>query len=508
MRLVRGNSSHPDRPTSNPPLWESQDQEPSLPPSSKISKPVPDSGAVKAPRESLPPGVRRQSRPAAEKERSPRGWEVTRRGSDFSWTEKGGGEREVPRLGSVVLQGVPCRVVRGRGETGARVAALTRTVRLARGRAAGKPRSGYRPALRGEYEVAIGTGEDNPSHLGRLMGLRIGVGAGRAGAAGGAAHLDGLELLRDSAYFIPHYESSGESARGAGSAEAALRAMGVVQGLLLQEEAVEHAAHSANLPPEVVRTVNLYQKGSCTPEGRPLDECRLDEVWRRIATLSHFHRSRDEVDAFNASHRNQKRGISMIPLKHGGEPGRGGAGETYSAACTVVEIDALSGSVAVLRADLVHDPGPFPSPVSAGLLKRAYLQGLGYLLSEEVSLQPVRSGRGAGGAGGGRYEAPLPSTLPIRLNVEIVRSGEAPEAAEAARFAFSEETCEPALALAVTAYFAVRQAIRAVRKGRGLEEWGFVAAPLTEDIVRQACRPTWPRAGRKQLTNKEDESKI
>jgi xanthine dehydrogenase molybdopterin-binding subunit B len=349
--------------------------------------------------------------------------------------------------------------------------------------------------LRGEYEVAIGTGEDNPSHRGRLMGLRIGFGAGGREGAGASAPLDGLELLRDSAYFIPHYESSSKTARNAPPSEGALRALGVVQGLLMQEEAVEHAAHSAGLSPEAVRTVNLYQKGSFTPEGRVLDDCRLDEVWERIATLSRYQGSREEAEAFNASHRTRKRGVSMIPLKHGGEPGHLGGGESYSAACAVVEIDALSGAVSVLRADLVHDPGTSPNPVSVtGPLKRAYLQGLGYLLSEEVSLQPVRPERSSGSFGAGRYEAPLASALPARLNVEIVRRGEASEGVEAPRFAFSEETCEPALALAVTAYFAARQAIRAARQGRGLEEWCFVPAPLTEDRVRQACRPAGPPA--------------
>jgi len=58
----------------------------------------------------------------------------------------------------------------------------------------------------------------------------------------------------------------------------------------------------------------------------------------------------------------------------------------YTAAVSVVEVDVLTGESTVLSSDIVYDCGDSLSPlIDIGQIEGAFVQGLGYYLSEEVS---------------------------------------------------------------------------------------------------------------------------
>jgi xanthine dehydrogenase/oxidase len=662
-------------------------------------------------------------------------WKINRPGSDFAWTAAGE---------EAVVHGYPCKVVRGRQESGSQlhfymethsclavpaagneivvhpssqspdavhggilatlaipashidvkiervgggyggkttrspwVASATavaawkhsRPVRLAVRRENDSAMIGHRHPLRGDYAVAIATGADNPDHRGRLMGMSTDF-----LSDGGATYdcsfvvMDCIQLRCDSAYMVPNYGTSGDVCRTNKASNGAMRSMGLIQAILVQEDAIEQAAHSIGMLPEDVRGRNLYQQGQLTPFGQVVDYCYLDAVWARIGRISEFDRRRTEVDAFNAANRWKKRGISMIPVKYGsgynlasleqagalidvfdqdgtvlirhggvemgqgiltkiaqiaacelnlpislietsgtdtqivpnpigtgastGTAFNGGAvraacivlrqrleeycltllqvhgrawchskgidfwdqddgwsaevtignqthliwanivkmayndridlsaqvrfaqaggetadsglifkpgaeeavdhftGFTFSAACTEVEIDVLTGETTVLRADVLYDMGQSLNPaIDIGQVEGAFVQGLGYVLTEEVVFQPDGPNRGRLNTDNTwYYKVPATTTIPLIFNVDLFPASEAASGeANPYELFSSKEVGEPPLVLAATAYFAVKHAILAARRDRGRAEWFFLPAPATVQRIREAC---------------------
>lgn len=547
-------------------------------------------------------------------------------------------------------------------------------VRLAVRRENDSAMIGHRHPLFSKYALAIADTID-PDQKGRILGMSTDF-----YADGGATYdcsfvvMDCIQLRSDSAYMVPNYQTSGDVCQTNKASNGAMRSMGLVQGILAQEDAIEMAAHRIGMLPEDVRGKNLYQQGQLTPFGQVVDYCYLDKVWERIAKLSDFDRRRAQVEKFNKKNRWRKRGISMIPIKyasgynaafleqagalvevfdedgsllvrHGGvEMGQGlltkvaqiaahemnlglgfigttgldtqvvpnpistgastgtafnGAavqeacrvlrrriedycldllqqngsawcqqqginfwdypegwtatatvnnkptliwlnvikmanaarvnlssqvrfvqpggeaidsglifkpskrgkpkiteevnhfvGFTFSAACTEVEIDVLTGETTVLRTDIVYDMGKSLNPaIDIGQVEGAYVQGLGYLLTEDVVFQPDGPNAGALNADNTwRYKVPATTTIPLEFNVDLFPRSDAPEVPENPYdLLSSKEVGEPPLVLAITAYFALKHAILAARNDRGHAEWFFLEAPATVQRVREAC---------------------
>jgi len=531
---------------------------------------------------------------------------------------------------------------------------------------------GHRHPLRGEYQIAIATGEDDADRRGLLLGLHTDF-----LADGGSTYdcsfvvMDCIQLRADSAYNIPNYGTSGDVCKTNKASNTAMRSMGLIQAILVQEDAIEKAAREVGMTAEEVRGKNLYRMGDLTPFGQVVDYCYLDKVWERIGRRSDFARRLAEVERFNRANKWTKRGISMIPVKyasgynatfleqagalvevydqdgtvlvrHGGvEIGQGlitkvgqiaarelnvpleligttgtdtqivpnpistgastgtgyngGAvmkacrtlrntletyclkllrengpewcqnqginfwdyaegwratdpktkkliwnniisqaysdrvdlsaqdrfkqqggkaidtglifkpivvklkaqetvnqftGFTFSAACTEVEIDVLTGETTVLRADLVYDMGDSLNPaVDIGQVEGAYVQGLGYVLTEDVVFQPDGANAGTLNSDNTwRYKVPATTTIPLEFNVDLFPRSDAPDVPDNPYdLLSSKEVGEPPLVLAASAFFAVKRAILAAREDRGHSEWFELEAPATVQRVREAC---------------------
>ncbi|MGC2108886.1 MAG: molybdopterin cofactor-binding domain-containing protein [Candidatus Korobacteraceae bacterium] len=529
---------------------------------------------------------------------------------------------------------------------------------------------GHRHAIYGEYAVAIGTGEDNPDHRGRLAGMKTDFWLN-----GGSTYdcsfivMDCIQQRADSAYMVRNWATSGDVCQTNIASSTAFRSMGLVQALLVIEDAIEKAAHEIGMKPEEVRARNLYQMGQLTPCGQVVDYCYMTEVWERMRRRADFTRREAEVKTFNEANRWRKRGISMIPVKYGsgynltsleqagalveayqqdgtvlvrqggveigqglmikvaqvaakelniplalievadtdtqvvpnpistgastgsgfnaaavkracrqlrdrledfclgvlrnnpsscvqqhlnfwdypdgwrseitvnGETGalwkyvvkaaynarldlsaqvrfqQGGGtatdtglvmkphvpletvnqftGFTYSAACTEVEIDVLTGETTVLRADVLYDMGTSLNPaIDIGQVEGAFIQGLGYVLSEDVVFQPDGPNKGALNSDNTwRYKMPASTSIPIEFNVDLFPRSDYPVQIPENPYDLysSKEVGEPPLVLAITAYFALKHAVLAARKDRGHDEWYYLEAPATVQRVQQAC---------------------
>jgi xanthine dehydrogenase/oxidase len=550
----------------------------------------------------------------------------------------------------------------------------SRPVRVAIRRENDSAMIGHRHPVVGDYVAAIGTGADNPDHRGKLMGLSTDF-----RLDGGATYdcsfvvSDCLQLRCDTAYLVQNYATSSDVAQTNKASNGAFRSMGLIQGMLVQEDAIEQAGHSIGMLAEDVREKNLYQIGNATPFGEVLAYCILPFVWQRLKTSAGFAKRQAAVDAFNAANRWTKRGISMIPIKYGsgynavfleqagslvevydqdgsvlvrhggveigqglmtkvaqiaalalnvpleiirmastdtqvvpnpistgastgtsfnggavrescrqlrarleqfalslldangpewcrknkinfwdhkegwryqyeaksGDPKskttiwhnivvlagknrvnlsaqcrfmeEGGTGSdtnltfhspenqypvnqfndfTFSAACTEVEIDVLTGFTTVLRSDILYDIGDSINPaIDIGQVEGAFVQGLGYVLSEEVIFQPDGPNKGMLNTDNTwRYKLPATTSIPIEMNVDLFPRSDAPGIPDNPNdLLSSKEVGEPPLVLAITAFFAIKHAILSARKDRGHDEWFPLEAPATVQRIREAC---------------------
>jgi len=168
----------------------------------------------------------------------------------------------------------------------------------------------------------------------------------------------------------------------------------------------------------------------------------------------------------------------------------------YGFSISEVEIDVLTGEFAVLRADLYYDAGRSPNPaIDVGQIEGGYVQGLGFVTTEQVLFDDD-----------GRlvtdniwtYKPPCTKTIPIDFRVSLLEHApESLEAQERARLlavAASKSTCEPTLSLGVSAYFAIKRAVReAHRELTARDEWLRMDVPATCQSIQTHCGVTRER---------------
>jgi xanthine dehydrogenase/oxidase len=561
---------------------------------------------------------------------------------------------------------------------------LNHVVRLALPRADDSAMTGKRHPYFGQYQVAIDSGADGLGGKGMLRGWDVSL-WGDGGATYDCSYIvsNCIQLRADNAYYIPNSRSQIDVCRTNTASNSAMRAFGDIQGMLIAETALDHAATAIGMTAEDVRERNLYDRGQVTPYGQALTYCYMRTVWDWAKTKSDFAKRRVAVDAFNAQNRWRKRGITLVPIKYGSgfnltsleqasaivaiykadgsvvvrqsgvESGQGlitkmcqiaaleldvpvelidvekpdtsvvpnptstgastgtqyngmavrkacrklrtrlqkfayellnengaawcqqqgvdfwnaaatggwksaaankrsywanivgaaynarvnlivqasskipggtdptpnltfkpmkdqpqlpgitlsnGAllagevdafmGFTYSAGCSEVELDLLTGEVTILRADIIYDMGFSINPaVDVGQIEGAFVQGIGYVLTEDVTYQtdPSRDDFGRLNSDNTwRYKPPAVTSIPIEMNVHFFPRYDVVQPDPNELFS-SKEVGEPPLVLATSVFLAVKNAIRASRVERNLSPVFDLKAPATVQEVRRAA---------------------
>ncbi|CAH0581385.1 unnamed protein product [Chrysodeixis includens] len=153
---------------------------------------------------------------------------------------------------------------------------------------------------------------------------------------------------------------------------------------------------------------------------------------------------------------------------------------TFGAACTEVEIDCLSGDHLVVRSDIVMDLGESLNPaIDIGQIEGGFMQGYGLFTIEELIYSP-------NGAllsrGPGAYKIPGFGDIPQEFNVSLLKGAPNPRAVYS-----SKAVGEPPLFLASSAFFAIKEAIRAARAETGASQEFRLDAPATSARIRMAC---------------------
>jgi len=165
-------------------------------------------------------------------------------------------------------------------------------------------------------------------------------------------------------------------------------------------------------------------------------------------------------------------------------------GFTYSAACSEVEVDILTGEVKILSSDIVYDMGWSLNPaIDIGQVEGAFVQGIGYVLTEKLVFEPDGDEQGRLNTDNTwRYKPPAISTIPLQMNTYLFPRNLASSVPDEPYLLFSaKEVGEPPLVLANSVFFAVKSAVRASRVERGLSGLFRLDAPATVQEVRRAC---------------------
>ncbi len=146
-------------------------------------------------------------------------------------------------------------------------------------------------------------------------------------------------------------------------------------------------------------------------------------------------------------------------------------------AITEVAVDILTGESKTLRTDILHDAGKSINPaIDIGQIEGGYIQGLGWLTSEELKWD--EQGR-LTSANPATYKIPTANDVPEVFNVALLE--DTPNVANT--IFHSKAVGEPPLMLAISAWCAIRDAIRSVAKDNQKIE---LDAPATPENIMNA----------------------
>jgi len=164
----------------------------------------------------------------------------------------------------------------------------------------------------------------------------------------------------------------------------------------------------------------------------------------------------------------------------------------YGAAVSEVVIDTLTGETRLLRADLLHDAGRSLNPaLDIGQVEGAYVQGLGWLTSEELVWHP-ETGRLLTHAPS-TYKIPTANDVPAVFHTALFDNANAQDSIHR-----SKAVGEPPILLPFSAFLAIRDAISAVGNHRVQPPLDAPATPeavlRAVDAVRRALSRASPPA--------------
>jgi xanthine dehydrogenase large subunit len=146
----------------------------------------------------------------------------------------------------------------------------------------------------------------------------------------------------------------------------------------------------------------------------------------------------------------------------------------YGAAVTEVEIDTETGEWWLRGVDIVHDVGRSINPaIDRGQIEGGYVQGMGWLTMEEVIWS--RSGKLLT-HGPSTYKIPVAGDIPQRFNVHLFDNENVKPTPNR-----SKATGEPPLMLALSSFFALRDAVASLG---GVPQ---LSAPATPERILLAC---------------------
>ena len=130
----------------------------------------------------------------------------------------------------------------------------------------------------------------------------------------------------------------------------------------------------------------------------------------------------------------------------------------YGAAVSEVTVDTLTGENIIDRVDILHDAGNAINPaLELGQIEGGFIQGQGWLTIEEINWKPNGQITTFSPS---TYKIPSVSDIPRKFNVEIYKDGKNVEKVVNK----AKTTGEPPLMLAMSVFYAIKDAIASAGK--------------------------------------------
>lgn len=123
----------------------------------------------------------------------------------------------------------------------------------------------------------------------------------------------------DNAYFYPDVRIHSRRMRTHTVSNTAFRGFGGPQGLLFAERMMDEIAVKTGIDPLDIRKANFYGQDdrNVTPFGMVVEDNIILDLVEQLETQCDYRARKNAVDAFNASSRYLKKGISLTPVKFG-----------------------------------------------------------------------------------------------------------------------------------------------------------------------------------------------
>ncbi len=151
----------------------------------------------------------------------------------------------------------------------------------------------------------------------------------------------------------------------------------------------------------------------------------------------------------------------------------------YGAAVTEVTVDTLTGENIIDRVDILHDVGNAINPaLELGQIEGGFIQGQGWLTIEEVNWKPNGQITTFSPS---TYKIPSVSDIPRKFNVEIYKDGKNMEKV----INKAKTTGEPPLMLAMSVFYAIKDAIASAGKYKAAP---ILDAPATPEKILMSLK--------------------
>nr|XP_022300100.1 xanthine dehydrogenase/oxidase-like isoform X2 [Crassostrea virginica] len=207
-----------------------------------------------------------------------------------------------------------------------------------------------------------------------------------------------------------------------------------------------------------------------------LEEAMPTASWNELIQAAFFSRISLSATGF---YKPGDRGYDFTKQEEGGEYCHY---HGYGAACSLVEVDVLTGEHQILKTDIVYDVGKSLNPaIDIGQIEGGFVQGCGMMTSEQLTVNPEVGSLDA--CGPINYKIPGIKNIPKDFKVSLLK-----EAAGGHKELYSSKGIgEPPLLLAVSVHLALREAVLAAREVHGLSGNHRLECPATPERIRMAC---------------------
>ncbi len=122
----------------------------------------------------------------------------------------------------------------------------------------------------------------------------------------------------DNCYRIPNLRVLGRVLRTHKVSQTAFRGFGGPQGMVVAEDVLDRVARAVRRPAHEVRALNFYREGDRTHYGQLVrDAGRIERIWNSLLRSSNFEARLRDIEAFNQSSEDEKRGLAITPVRFG-----------------------------------------------------------------------------------------------------------------------------------------------------------------------------------------------